>query len=328
MLLLSFTLSASDPGPFSLIRSGLYIREAGIWIIFLVFKGVDLHSGYAPSEDKDAHAAWVDSELAPAWNRVGEQNRLAFVCYPASAATQRSAAMNMTPAQTFGNFAAAQPHKKSQTTFSTHGQVALGGKEAWANRLGREMVFSLWNQLQLCNLDLNLRPNELLQQISFTNSDGNVIRLKPFAYDPVQDSDKIKLWNGYYKWYQLQCDSMNISIVKHHFVQRRKIRNEACEAENEQTVFPLSERRSIADKQAHQLMALTPDSMVVSPTEKAIVISIDVEEVLGRKVVNRKVILLKYFGISYQISQPYHFQTFYTVKIAGTGETRDVEESL
>lgn len=248
------------------------------------------------------------------------------MCYPAAAATQRSAAMNMTPAQTFGNFAAAQPHKKSQTTFSTHGQVALGNKEAWANRLGREMVFSLWNQLQLCNLDLNLRPNELLQQISFTASDGNEIQLKPFAYDPVQDSDKIKLWNGYYKWYQLQCDSMNLSIVKHHFVQRRRIRNEAYEAENEQTVFPSSERRSIANKHAQQLMTPSTDSDVASPKE--IPISIDVEEVLGRKIVNRKVIQPESLGVSYPNSQLYQFQAFYTVKICGTGETRDVEESL
>jgi hypothetical protein len=113
----------ADPGPFSLTHAGLYVCEMSAWVTFLVFKGVDLHSEYAPSKDAEAYQAWVDSELSPAWNRAGPQNRLGFVCYPAQAAIQRSAAMNMMPAQKFGNFAAAQPHKMAQSDFVTDGQA-------------------------------------------------------------------------------------------------------------------------------------------------------------------------------------------------------------
>ena len=63
-----------DPGPFCLARSGLYLREKDVWIIFLVFKGNDLHSGFAPKEDPDAHQHWVDTTLNDAWNMAGPQN--------------------------------------------------------------------------------------------------------------------------------------------------------------------------------------------------------------------------------------------------------------
>lgn len=275
------------------MRNGLYVREAGVWITFLVFKGTDLHSGYAPSEDKEAHQAWIDSELLPAWNRAGDQNRVAFVCYPASQAVNRSAAMNMTPAQTFGNFGAAQPHKTNQHTFSNDGKVALGATEDWANRLGREMVFSFWNQLQYCNLDLGLRPNDLLQNISFLNATGEQVTLKPFAYDPVSDFEKIKLWNGYYAWYEIQCESVAIPMTKHQFKNRRRVRNAIFDKEKTSTVFDTAEKRSLTFNTPRATDAGPSMRVEGASLNEETPLFFQVEEVLARKVGdNQKVIFL------------------------------------
>lgn len=50
-LILRLGIVAGDPGPFCLGRGGIYCREVGAWIVFLVFKGNDMHSGFAPTED-------------------------------------------------------------------------------------------------------------------------------------------------------------------------------------------------------------------------------------------------------------------------------------
>jgi len=52
-----------------------------VWIIFLVFKGNDLHSGFAPTEDPEAHRRWVQTVLTPLWNMTGEKNRVGYVSY-------------------------------------------------------------------------------------------------------------------------------------------------------------------------------------------------------------------------------------------------------
>ena len=71
-----------DPGPFCLARSGLYLREKDVWIVFLVFKGNNLHSGFAPKEDPEAHQRWIETTLNDVWNMAGPQNRVGYVNYP------------------------------------------------------------------------------------------------------------------------------------------------------------------------------------------------------------------------------------------------------
>lgn len=280
LLELSIILAA-DPGPFSLARGGIYVREAGAWVVFLVFKGVDLHSGYAPSEDIEAHQAWIDSQLSPAWNLAGPQNRVGYVCYPARAATQRTAAMNMTPAQKFGNFAAAQPHKTGQSDFATDGEITLGGKEAWANRLGREIVFSMWNQLQYCNLDLGIDPNEILGAIKFENNNGEQVSLKPFPYHPIRDARQIQLLRGYYAWYHQQCASMAMGIKKWVFIEKRKQQSAEDQKKKEDKVWALSERREINRPR-------TLDAASVSALKSSLGVG-SVVDTLSRSVVNGNV---------------------------------------
>lgn len=232
-------------------------------MIFLVFKGVDLHSGYAPSESPEAHQAWVDSELSPAWNRAGPQNRLGFVCYPARAATQRNAAMNMTPAQKFGNFASAQPHKTRQSDFATDGVISLGGQDAWANRLGREIIYGMWNQLQQCNLDFDIDLDVILQAISYKNQEDKVTSLKPLPYNPIRDGTKLKLWRGYYAWYYQQCASMDMGIQKWIFVDKRQQQTNIDRKELEDKLWGLDEHRQIITQR-------TGDAALIKKTVSAL----------------------------------------------------------
>ncbi|KAJ6613902.1 hypothetical protein B0H10DRAFT_1951169 [Mycena sp. CBHHK59/15] len=54
----------SDPGPFMFGRCGIYVRETGILILYLVFRGNDLHCGYAPTYDDKAKADCVKKNFA------------------------------------------------------------------------------------------------------------------------------------------------------------------------------------------------------------------------------------------------------------------------
>lgn len=226
-------------------RPGLYVRELGVWIVFVVFKGNDLHSGFSPMEDLEAHKQWVDSIVSPMWDHAGPENRIGFVVYPNSAAIQRSASMNFTPSQLFGNFGAAQPHKTLQHTFAKHGQVTLGNREEWANRSGREAVSLFQNFLSQNNLQLNLDINDLIQSISFENQAGAPVALKPLPYHPVEDAAKIALWKGYYQHHFNQSLSMLIRIEKSTYRSLRSTMQYARSIAAVQSVYHPAERRSL-----------------------------------------------------------------------------------
>jgi len=222
-------------------------------------------------EDFDDHQKWVDSIVAPAWDHAGPENRIGYVIYPSGPAVQRYAAMNTTPSQLFGNFGSAQPHKTGQHTFSKHGQVTLGDQDDWANRLGREILGSFYNQLSQCNLDLNLDVNDLLQHISFKrNQDGVSIPLKTLPYHPVQDADHIAFYRGYYQHYREQCLSLHIHIDRKAYARLRDTMREQDATAAAQSIYNLAERRSLA-----ATLTSTAD--------------VEIEEVISRKLVAGKV---------------------------------------
>lgn len=235
-------MSDGYPGSFCLGRPGLYVCELGVWIVFLSFKGNDIHSGFSPMEDSVEHQEWVNGIVAPAWDHAGPENRVGYVIYPSAPAVQRSAALNATASQLFGNFGSAKPHKAIQHTFAQHGQVTLGGQRDWANRMGREILGAFFNQLAQCDLDLNVDVNELLQKISYKDhSDGVSVPLEPLPYHPIKDSDQIAIWRGYYQYYRDQCMSLLIHIDRKAYAQLR----ERMQEKNAQSIYNLAERQSL-----------------------------------------------------------------------------------
>ena len=177
-----------------------------------MFKGNDLHSGFAPREDPDEHRAWVDTTLNSAWNIAGPQNRVGYVCYFGRLPCHRVGAMNLCPPTYFGNFGSAQVHKEKQKNFAQDGVVSLGGRFVQANRLGREIIYNFWNSLSLCNLELQIPLNDLIQQISYNDGQSNSNRLEPLPLHPEADSEYITKMMGLLAWFEMEQDRYTIVL--------------------------------------------------------------------------------------------------------------------
>jgi len=147
---------------------------------------------------------------------------MGFVLYQTSAATNRSAGLNASPMQLFGNFGAAQPHRTQQRTLAVDGFVSLGGEQSYANRMGREAVFCLFNELRSSNLTLDVDLNKLLQSITYKSINGETIPLDPVSYHPVKDESLIRRYLGYYAYLRSECMAMYIFIDRHDFKEQLK----------------------------------------------------------------------------------------------------------
>ncbi|KAK6995659.1 hypothetical protein R3P38DRAFT_2489699, partial [Favolaschia claudopus] len=191
----------SNPGAFLLARAGLYVREVNCWIIHLVFDGTDIHSGFEPSTllTREELKHWVETELETAW-RHSEISRIGLVSYSMRSAHNRDTYMSMTPSVRFGNCGPELPPKQRFRDYATHGQEILGGQEAWANRMGRELVAQLWNGLQQCNLDLGVDVDTLSQSISFKGPEGNSVQLEPLPLHPLLDREKISRMRSQFEY--------------------------------------------------------------------------------------------------------------------------------
>lgn len=63
-LLSTYHFEGSDPGPFCLGRPELYSQFLGQKIVILVFKGHDLHLGFAASEDPTCRQEYLQALTA------------------------------------------------------------------------------------------------------------------------------------------------------------------------------------------------------------------------------------------------------------------------
>jgi len=209
------TLIDGDPGPFCLARCGLYIRAKNVWIVFLVFKGSDLHSGFAPSEDPLAHKRWVDENLSAAWNVAGPQNRVGYVSYIGGLPSDRLGSLNISPPTLFGNYGSSQVHKSKQKTFAMHGHSILGGTPVYAERMGREIIANFWNSLQFCDLELDQDINELMSKISFKDQEtSSLVKLGPLPFNPQQNRELIERYLGLYAWHKQEAALFHVNIPK------------------------------------------------------------------------------------------------------------------
>ena len=175
-----------------------------MWIVFLVFKGNDLHSGFAPTEDPEAHRRWVQTVLTPLWNMTGKKNRVGYVSYLSEIAKRRLGSLNVSPPTLFGNFGSSQIHKENQKNYTEHGLVALGGHHSYSNRIGREALYNFWNSLRLGGLALNMSLSDLVQKITYQDPESDLpvpLEHLPFCPDSPDDITKIKRMLALYSWY-------------------------------------------------------------------------------------------------------------------------------
>ena len=193
----------------------MYIRAKNVWIVFLVFKGSDLHSGFAPTEDPQSHDCWVHENLSAAWNVAGPQNRVGYVSYIGDLPSDRLGSINITPPTLFGNYSSSQVHKSKQKTFAMHGHNILGGTPAYAERMGREIMANFWNSLQFCDLELDQDINELMSKISFKDPQTNsLVKLGPFPFNPQCNNEVTERYLILYAWHKREADLFHVNIPK------------------------------------------------------------------------------------------------------------------
>jgi hypothetical protein len=191
------------------------VRELNVWIVFLVFKGADIHSGFEPSEDPKAHEEWVNTTLNAAWNLAGPQNRVGYVNYPGNVPGNRLGSLNVCPPTYFGNYGSNIHEKTKEKNFASHGRLALGGIDAQANRLGREAVSNFYNSLLAAGLKLNINPSQLTEMISYNDVESSSrVSLKPLPLDPVKDETKIRRYLALYAWHANEADALNLNLTK------------------------------------------------------------------------------------------------------------------
>ncbi|KAF8189508.1 hypothetical protein K438DRAFT_947546 [Mycena galopus ATCC 62051] len=81
--------AGSDMGPFLWMRLAIYVRETNQYILFLAFKGQDIHAGSAPTYIKMFMDDFPSSELAQKlFKRFGTQVRVGYVMYPSANAQE------------------------------------------------------------------------------------------------------------------------------------------------------------------------------------------------------------------------------------------------
>ena len=205
--------TGSDPGPFFLARHGLYVRPLNTWVIFLVFRGNDVHGGTSPIGNQTTMSAWLE-DLSPLYDKAGPVNRAVYVHYSGAVPCTRIAPTLVTPPVVFGNSAAVDYTSEYQT-LSGHGLGIFGSKTALSNHLGKEAIFALHNTLRKSGLHLNMDLGDLMARITFEDEQGDSKALLPPPFDPVRDGATIELKRAWYSWFLSQLQAQAIRITKH-----------------------------------------------------------------------------------------------------------------
>ena len=179
----------------------------------LLFKGNDLHSGSPPS--LPLLTPEQDAEIKELISLTGPQNRVAYVSYPSTVASTRSASMSVSPPLGFWNLGTSAPHKEANRHFTDPGVSFMGTNADRAQRFGVEITLALYNALIHCGLSWEEDPEDFLTRLGYTDEDGCQRSLSGFGeLHPIRGAEKIKLWLGYWKWHSQTAAQYLIFITK------------------------------------------------------------------------------------------------------------------
>jgi hypothetical protein len=202
----------SDPGPFFFARYGLYIRPSDTWVIFLAFRGNDVHGGTSPVANPTTMSTWLQ-DLSPLYDKAGPVNRAVYVHYSGAVPCTRIAPTLVTPPVIFGNSTAFDYTSKYQT-ISEHGLSVFGSKTTLANHLGREAIFAFHNSLQHSGLSLNMDLANITSCITFSDEQGQSKALNPLPFHPMKDHPTVALKRAWYSWFLSKLQEQAIRITK------------------------------------------------------------------------------------------------------------------
>lgn len=208
----ALTKPGSDPGAFCLARCGLYVREADCWIVFLVFRGNDLHSGFAPTSPPIPI-----SDINALGNAAGP-NRVVYVKYPSRVATTRAGSMSMSPPTNFWNYGSSSVAKTEQRHYTDASSTQVfGSLYAKVNRLAREASLAFSNALTYSGVNLNITLTDLLTGMTYTDENGQTQNVKPPRFDIARQAAEMSRWWRFYEWHQDLCATFLIRMTKDEF---------------------------------------------------------------------------------------------------------------
>lgn len=251
--------------------------ELDVWIIFLVFKGNDLHGGVAPVPFGGPDAPCQDSYTIPSyalngalipeeqlkatWNLTGPENRVFYVLYNSMAATTRIASLSVTPALHFGNQGAKVPHKSKHQTYSNEaGQIILGGRSGQANRMAIEGAKMFLNYIKACNLESTLDLSTILQSVSYSLEEGGErIPIGAKCLDIVRDKQEIATKRAAFAYYRQQCQRFYIRGTKTERANSTAWLNVSC---MDYKSFPLTERQKYYTSASSSTFPDTPEHFI------------------------------------------------------------------
>ncbi|KAJ7080375.1 hypothetical protein B0H15DRAFT_933240 [Mycena belliarum] len=239
----------SDSGPFMFGRCGLYVREqGGYMIIYLIFRGNDLHSGFHPAYLQGQHDAWIEKEaITSLFNISDPEQRCFLVPYPNQAGCTRMAELSVTPPLTFMNLGAPVLHKLHSRNFSQHGEVILGSAHNRHTRLSREIIWAALNALKFSGITLDMNAADLFAKLKYRDDDNHVCTVGPPPFDVELDAAYIEKMRGYWAWHRQLSLKYLVRITRDMYktVQacikfQRKLHEE---------IFPVVERRPAQSSQ-------------------------------------------------------------------------------
>lgn len=186
----------------------------------LVFRGNDIHSGFSPSIHSSMQTAKLTPQQFSNVNHVWRHavNRVAYVLYQPTRATQRTTSFSVTPATFFGNHGVLSPTDTLVLNYAQEGRHILGTPTEAATRLAREASMGFLNTLAASGLTINSDLTSLMSAISFSHPRTNSIQpVGPAAFEPSQlgGSPFIDTMKRYYRHYYDRCMSLHLGISKH-----------------------------------------------------------------------------------------------------------------
>ncbi|KAF7368061.1 hypothetical protein MSAN_00872200 [Mycena sanguinolenta] len=200
----------SDMGPFLWMHGAIYVRESDQYILFMAFKGQDIHTGSAPTYIKTLMEDFPSSNLAKElFKRFGIQP------IPSS---------NSTPLPSIILFSPADSRADKRRYYISHGDTVMGDARARANRLAREGAYALKNYFLQCNIGFGFNVNELLEKSTFVDESGAFQRIEPTPIDIKNDGvyRTLCLYRRFYFWWKSVMSRYSLGVTKPLFKQCQK----------------------------------------------------------------------------------------------------------
>ncbi|KIK52401.1 hypothetical protein GYMLUDRAFT_265430 [Collybiopsis luxurians FD-317 M1] len=216
----------SDPGPFLLGRLGLYCREIGegMWVICLMFRARDMHSGSVPwigegIRHADCIVQFLE-EIKKAWPMAELINRVGLVLYQSTQIVQRSSAFCVGSESRFGNHGTLGTSMEKSLNFVSNGLHLLGTEHEAKTRIAWEYALDFYNNLQLSGLNLSIPFNQLVSGITY---EDNIHALHPVSQFPINPADpwhmeKVARYRSYYKHLLMMCRSYSLNLRKSYYL--------------------------------------------------------------------------------------------------------------